>query len=446
MQLAARPYLTAGVALAGAGIIAAPPVAQHLPEIQASEVRLANAEESITDLFSGATNGAANLASAASAADLPGSLFSPLAAAAGSDPYFVNPLQTWVDVFTNAVANLQTIGAATIPGEVAQQVAANWIEYASLDIGGYQTAANNAVSFFGAPSFAHGIPLNFWPVMGEAFSFFQSGDIQDGIETVGGNLIQAPIVDILEPMEKALYIPVYLTQNIANATNFLLDPSVTLGNGEPLSAIVTVGSSVVLGLIPAFYDGLGVALQPAYDAFAAGDLVGGVLNVLNTPGVVADSMINGTTGSSGFLSPLNLPLASGTLAALVNYVPQQMATSLVAPGATNIAGGGSLATAWGALVNQVVNGWPTANQIVDNLVAVVNYLFPSTVGGAAATAGVLPVDIAGIAPSIAAEFSGVAPSIAADLAGIAPSIATNLAGTLAPELGTLAANILTSLF
>lgn len=432
MQLAARPYLTAGVALAGAGIIAAPPVAQHLPEIQASEVRLANAEESITDLFSGAANGAANLASAASAADVPGSLFSPLAAAAGSDPYFVNPLQTWVDVFANSAANLQTIGAdwANIPAVLAQQVAANWIEYANLYVGAYQAAANGAVNFYTSVA-VHGTPTTFWPLMTTILSDFQTGDLINAFEDLGYALIQGPIQQIFEPMEQTLNIPVDITQNIATTTSNLIGTQLTSG-------ISALGASLEVGAIPSFFEGLGAGLQPAYDAFAAGDFPGGVLNVLNTPGVAVDYLLNGVPGggATGLLSPENgsLDIDSGLLSVLVNYIPQQLAAAIPVSGAANITEGGSLATGWGAFVNQLINGWPQANQIVDNIVALINYLSPADFGNAAAAVGALPIDVAGIAPSIAA-----------DLSGLLPSIATGIAGTLPTELGTLAANILTSL-
>ncbi|MCV7050485.1 hypothetical protein H7H82_07725 [Mycobacterium heidelbergense] len=206
-----------------------------------------------------------------------------------STDYAVNPLQTWLDVFTNAAANLQTIGAdwAQIPAVLTQQVAANLIQYANLYVGSYQSAANGALTFYTSTVTNNGVPTHFWPLVASGLADFQSGQIASGIDQVGFALLQGPIQEVLQPMENTLQIPIYFTQNIANATDALLNTN----NG---GVIESVGAYALFGFSGALETSLGDSLQAAYDAFGAGDPVDGVLNLLNTPGAVANGVIRRT--------------------------------------------------------------------------------------------------------------------------------------------------------
>lgn len=105
MELAARPHISAGVALAAASVIAAGSIAQHLPGLHVAEhlptvnvaaINLTDAS-SMMDLFSGVETEFASLASGASAAAVPADVLNL------SLPV---PIQTWVTTFENAGANL----------------------------------------------------------------------------------------------------------------------------------------------------------------------------------------------------------------------------------------------------------------------------------------------------------------------------------------------------
>ncbi|BBZ52171.1 hypothetical protein BST25_20300 [Mycobacterium heidelbergense] len=169
-----------------------------------------------------------------------------------------------------------------------------------------------------------------------------------------------------------------------------------------------------------------------------------------------DVVVGGLSRSAVAMKSVTLAVwAPQTLASKI-VVNNQVTGTIATP---NILAGGSLANAFSQLASQVTTGWPTPNMWFNGLVNAYQTFLATLgaqvgLGGAAfaAPAGVvgiapsLAANLGGIAPSIAADFSGIVPSLAADLSGLAPSLAANLAGTLAPQLGTLAAHLLTSLF
>ncbi|MCV7052006.1 hypothetical protein H7H82_15625 [Mycobacterium heidelbergense] len=220
-----------------------------------------------------------------------------------------------------------------------------------------------------------------------------------------------------------------------------------------------LGAFFVEGVNNSLAYALGNGIQNVYDAFAAGDLPAGVTNFLNMPGLLAGAVLNGagltSTGHSGLLTPQASLIGGGLLDTLAVWAPQTLASKIVVNNQVtgtiltpNILAGGSLANAFSQLASQITTGWPTPNMWVNGLINAFQYyleLFGGQ-GGLGGAAFAAPAGVASIAPSLAANLGGIAPSIAADLSGLAPSLATNLAGTLAPQLGTLAAHLLTSLF
>ncbi|ORA69993.1 hypothetical protein BST25_20295 [Mycobacterium heidelbergense] len=386
-----------------------------------------------------------------------------------STDYAVNPLQTWLDVFTNAAANLQTIGAdwmAQGPAILAQQVAANWIEYASLYLGSYQSAANGALSFYttvpGDPGNPEVIATDFWPTVTTALADLQSGQIAAGIDRFGWAFFSAPITKIFQPMENTLNIPIYLTQNLANATHQLLATPPYLS-----SVIDYLGAFALFDFQPALTNSLGNSLQTAYDAFAAGDMLDGVLNLLNTPGAVANGLINGADGiggrAGGLLTPeVGLTGTGGLLPIFATWGPQQIAKVIVAPGAVNITTGGSLATAWGSFLNMAASGWPSPNEIVNNILNVFRTYgglsglgSAANVGGVASAAAAMSAQLPGLSVGVVKGFDPAAvtsiagslgPSLAAEVAGsLGANLAGSLATTLSVDLSRVALHILSAL-
>ncbi|BBZ49950.1 hypothetical protein H7H82_18265 [Mycobacterium heidelbergense] len=357
MDLAARPHITAGIALASAAILAAGPMAQHLPglhaaqqlrQVSVADINLTDAASSMVDLFSGVENELASLASGASAAAVP--------AAALTD--FINPaalplpLATWVNTFQATGTNLQTTAnlIQALPFPTLQQIAANWLSYADLYVKSYQTAANLLVNFYTGTQQA-----GFWGDLNTAFTYFASGNFYSfglGGKGVVQSLYNAffPIARVLPPLENILAIPRYFTQNLANVTDYLT----TTGINDTASYLtVTMPGQIE--------QALGTSLQAASTAWSHGDPVGAISNLLNTPGVVTNAFLNGTNGtSSGLLDTL---LNTNVLQALA----PGLAKSITAPNAVNIATGGSLQGALQGFVTQLTNGWPSLSNAVSGI-------------------------------------------------------------------------------
>ncbi|UNB93476.1 hypothetical protein [Mycobacterium malmoense] len=350
MDLAARPHITAGVALASAAILAAGPMAQHLPDthlaqhlptMSVSDIQLTGAADSMVDLLSGVENELASLASGASAAAVP--------AAALTD--FINPaalplpLATWVQTFQNAGANLQTAlsNFQQLPLPVLQQVAANWLSYGDLYVSTWQTAAKNAVNFYTG---THKL-TNFWPLLYEAFNQIASGNISSAVTSLYSAFFLYPFEDIGLPLEHILEIPDYVTQNLANATSYLT------------GSITVLGTNLIEVLAQA-ETAFGTSLQAASSAWSTGDPVGAISNLLNTPGATVGAFLNAINGKGGLLGTLLSKTLLQTLA-------PGMAESMVAPNAQNIATGGSLQAALQGFVTQLTNGWPSLSTAVSGI-------------------------------------------------------------------------------
>ncbi|OIN77984.1 hypothetical protein BMG05_25700 [Mycobacterium malmoense] len=340
----------------------------------------------------------------------------------------VNPIQTWLEFFQDSVANLQTIfqTASEIPFPVAQQLAANWIDYASIYVGAYQGTAGGIASYF--TQFPR-----FWSLLLNGISNFQQANFVEGIADLVSLLWSSPIAT-LQDMESALEIPTDITQNLANFTA-LMD------GASGGSGITAIGAQFIFEVPNQVEIVAGHGIQNIYDSFSSGNVLGGLTNLLNYPGFFTQGVVNGFGSAHPYGLLWSNPTSNppGFLQLFTETLPQQIAAKIVAPGAVNIMDGGSLLTAFQNLMVQITTGWPAPQVTIDNLVNAIQMFFsqlPAALNlGGATAAGALPVGIA-----------GAVPSIAADLSGIAPSIATNIAGTLAPELGRLAVNVLTSLF
>ncbi|QZA18833.1 hypothetical protein K3U93_06620 [Mycobacterium malmoense] len=366
MDLAARPHITAGVALASAAVLAAGPMTQHLPDLRlaqhlptasVSDINLTDAASPMIDLFSGVENQLASLANGASAAALPASV-----ASAAFDPTQNLIVQTWINTFETAAWQAQGIATkwAQTPFVVPQQIAANWVQYASDYIGAYQEAAAGAAKYLGGTT-----SFSFVPLMQQGWSNILAGNISTGITNWFQALWYYPLADIGLKLEA---IPGDLlggmTTNLASATHYLTSTGLTI-----------VGEYAGLELpIMLFEEGLANGLQATYNAWQAGDQVGAVTNLLNTPGLMANYFLNGAPQSigsgysGGLLSYLtNRGGPGGRLSQIFNNLNVGLAKTMVTPNAQNIGTGGSLATAVQNFANQLANGWPSLTPVANEL-------------------------------------------------------------------------------
>ncbi|BBZ50034.1 hypothetical protein BST25_23180 [Mycobacterium heidelbergense] len=426
---ALRPLVTAGAAALGASLIALTPAVSN-DAASALQHSVAAAQQRAVELLSADTG----------------------------DPGVVNPIQTWINVFQQAGANLQAIGSnmshgGAIPLPLAQQLAANWVTYASIYVTAYKSADLGAFSYL--TNVPPPINTNLATLLTNAVTLLQARDFVDAVSNLEFAFWGGPVSTIFQPMETIPTILAYMSTNFAALGNVAFNEPGLLSQ----SIVSMLGAFFVEGVNNSLAYALGNGIQNVYDAFAAGDLPAGVTNFLNMPGLLAGAVLNGagltSTGHSGLLTPQASLIGGGLLDTLAVWAPQTLASKIVVNNQVtgtiltpNILAGGSLANAFSQLASQITTGWPTPNMWVNGLINAFQYyleLFGGQ-GGLGGAAFAAPAGVASIAPSLAANLGGIAPSIAADLSGLAPSLATNLAGTLAPQLGTLAAHLLTSLF
>ncbi|BBZ52158.1 hypothetical protein H7H82_07700 [Mycobacterium heidelbergense] len=342
-----------------------------------------------------------------------------------------NPIQTWIDTFQAAGINIQSLvtqfQAHPFPG--LEQLAANFLQYGVDYVSPYHTAANAAANYFLGTGSSDFVPL-IQQALAEAAAGQFSGS-SGAVQTLVGALYTNPVIQVLEPLETIPQILNSITQNLANATDYLTT------NG-----IADIGVFFVLGLPVAFEQALGTSVQNVYDSFTAGDTVGALVNAVDIPGAVTNALLNGSYSGGNYFNGL-ISDGSGLAKTLFLTIPQQLAPEIVAPGAQNTMSGGSLLTAYQDFFNTLTNGWPTAQEVFNNLLNVIDYALSKSGGAAAAVnAG----NFAALAPA-ASALPGLSVGV---VKGFDPAAVTNIAASLGPSLaaevaGSLGANLAGSL-
>ncbi len=381
-----RPYLAAGVAMMGASLIAVNPLTPTIAnDIQERAVRLTDSVVADVGDF------AANVGTA-----LPGSLdMSGLAIAAASIPPAVNPIVEWLNVFQTAGSNLQSIADTWLadPFPVLAQVASNQIGFADTLGSNLQTLGNGVYDLL-----TQTLP----PQITTLIDGIQAGDIASSVSTFNSSLIfdllplATPLLNIADiPGEMLTNLSTTVSDNLANSVlTFLLGFN---------------------GMIFAQSQGTANGLQLALDAYNAGQYPTALVDLLNVPALSVGGYLNGSTG------PFDLGVlqTGGLVDALVNEIPQDFAKSLVPTGGT--------AATWGGVLDQLGT-----------------LLF----GGLESYFGVSPAafdPVAAFDPaSFSAAFDPAALSMAFDPAAVT-DIGSMLAADLAPNLSTIALDLLTSL-
>lgn len=246
------------------------------------------------------------------------------------------PFQTWLNTAINVANNITAVGQAewALPAPLVQQVAANLIEYAAMDIGAFQSAANAAVGYFAT---------TFPAIMQPAIAALESGDFAGfmaGVNTAVFNLFAG----VLLPMQSALAIPQHMAANLATAVTYVTGSFVT-----------TLGTAFLLKMVPALTAGIGASQQAVYDAATSGDWVGTIAALADMPGALTNLVLNGGDGVSGLLGPA---ATSGFLGLFMQTLPQSIASQITVPGAQNIMAGGSVEAALQDFATQLTTEWP----------------------------------------------------------------------------------------
>lgn len=384
-----RPYLAAGVAMMGASLIAVNPVAPTIAnDIQERAVRLTDSVVADVGDF------AANVGTA-----LPGSLdVSGVANAAASIPPAVNPLVEWLNVFQTAGSNLQGIADAWLadPYPVLAQVASNQIGFADTLGSNLQTLGNGVYTLL-----TQTLP----PQFSTLIDGIQSGAISSSVGTFNTNLL-FDLFPLVTPLQNITNIPGEMLTNLSTAV------SANLFDNLVLPTLLDFNEAVF-----ATTQGAANGLQAALDAYDAGQYGTAFVDLLNVPAVTADGFLNGTTGEFANTGFLDFP--NGLLNTWVNTIPQAWASSLVPSGGTP--------ATWGGVLDQLGN-----------------LLF----GGLESYFGVTPAafDPAAVfdPSALSMLFDPAALSMSFDPAAVT-DIGSMLAADLAPNLSTIALDLLTSL-
>ena len=238
MNLALRPYATAGIALVGASVIAATPLAPPPTEMEGAITRASSAAVELTAA--------------------------------------VDPVAAWADLITRTPESLLALGGllADNPAPILGQIVANWSGYAQT----YSTALQSAGT--GLSNFL----TTTLPMVLQNFSDqLMSGDMYGASQTFSNALFNLAFGAGF-PMLDVFSIPVEITQNLAN-TVASLGPSwagvvATLGIG---ALFAVNGTSAAVGN----------SAQEVVDAITDGDPLGAFNALAAMPATVANALING---------------------------------------------------------------------------------------------------------------------------------------------------------
>lgn len=290
-----RPYITAGVAVVGASLIAVTPVISNDLEHRAV---------ALTGVIDGAVM------------DLSGG-----AAATTISDAVVNPITNWIDVFGTAFDNLGGIAQGIIddPFPVLQQIMVNQQGYVDIMV--------PALQKFGT-AFYDWLTNIMLPGLQTGFQEMLAGQPAAGVQTIldaGVELFYKAGLKLV-PM---LQIPNDMTAHLAsvvkaltNAFSFLLP--LVAKSIQPPYALAT---------------GWGDSAQAFVDAMNAGDPLGALSAIVNTPADMVGGFLNGVPNT--WYGLLGTPANAGLLWELLVNIPQTIAHALganSAAAATVVAG------------------------------------------------------------------------------------------------------------
>ncbi|TDO08838.1 hypothetical protein EV580_4868 [Mycobacterium sp. BK086] len=267
MNVAVRPYATAGVALVGASVIAVSPLAPPMPNVQAVQ----RAVSSVGVELSAS----------------------------------VNPIENWIQVFQTSVANLGAIGQqiADSPAPILQQIVTNQIAaFEDLKTRFDNNAGTIKLILDGAPN-----------AIATARGQLQSGDIVGAFDTFNNQIVIPLALAGVQAVSDLTRPLVSTVNNFAKAFATIPDAvfQVILPMTFPL--VSTINAAVQ-------------ATQDVYDGVVAGDPAAVINTLVNLPANLVNGFLNGSGTILGFINAPGLLtpydpnfgfLASGPIASLI---------------------------------------------------------------------------------------------------------------------------------
>ncbi|WP_273734896.1 hypothetical protein [Mycolicibacterium septicum] len=287
MPQALRPYVTAGIAIAGAGVIAITPLSAPPPQVAERTVEFSSVQ------LSGSVQTLVTQSTAEAAVNAIPPEFSP----AEAYQYFAMLTAAYVmDAVAPMVSN---------PTPILNQVLANQFWYANLLTMGTVTGATNLLwALENAP--AH---------LSAAAAQLMAGDPAAAITTLWNNLVVGTVMAVGLPLVPALQIPVAITQNIANVV--ATTPMMVMGLGFDVLATAnsTVGAATA-------------SIRNIVDAAGSGDPTAVVNATLTAPANIASGFLIGgyPEGNTGLINGVvkHLVLARETIAEALGAPPREI--------------------------------------------------------------------------------------------------------------------------
>jgi hypothetical protein len=282
MEHSLRPYVTAGVVLAGASLIAAAPIGPAAVQIQARAVQLTAIEGLAADVVS---------------------------AAAAPQEF---PVSTLADVFTNAFANLQSLGSefTSNPTPIITALMENQLIYSNDLASAAETAGTNLVNAL----------QDFPTVISNAMSDLASGDFFDAETSITQFLTQAPL-SVLRPLDNGFFeVAQSMSNNFENlfgTPNYYASAD-SVSDGSLSSSVPQWFSELVQAQLLAphaaelAFAGVG---QDIVTAMQDGDSTAAFNDLMNAPATILDAYLNGyNLGDDG----------GGGLGTMLDAVPATM--------------------------------------------------------------------------------------------------------------------------
>lgn len=266
METAVRSYLTAGVALAGAGVIAVSPVMPTPTDIQLPALPTSSAAVTLSAL--------------------------------------TNPVDVWAQTLSTASANLQALGEQLLASDapILRTVISNQVGNATVVGNALQTYANNFTSTL------QGLP----DALKAASDLISQGEITSAVDGLTLSLLPA-ILGLLDVTNNTWSAVTTTTQNLANVIKAVPDivTAVALPAAFPLLSVV---------------NGLAATAEEVVKAANAGDTEGVANALINAPANLTDAFLNGKgtllgiIPVAGLLSPTSPlgALGSGPIASLLD--------------------------------------------------------------------------------------------------------------------------------
>ncbi len=258
MELSLHPYVTAGVVVAGAGLIAAAPVGPSALEIQTRAVQLVSTEDLAADVVS--------------------------AAAAQQD----FPVSTWADVYLNAFSNLESLQSqfGLDANPILQAIMENQVVYSNDLATAAETAGTNLVTAL----------QDFPDVLSKAMSDLTSGDVFDALTGINQFLTQTPL-EVIRPLDDGFFEVEHSISS--HLTSLLAPPDINradlVGDALPLSVPQWVTELVQAQLLAPHAAELAFAgvSQDIVTAIQGGDSTLAFSDLMNAPSTILDAFLNG---------------------------------------------------------------------------------------------------------------------------------------------------------